>query len=298
MKKILVAYDGTAGAELALKDMVRGGFPERAEAKVLALADVWLPPVPPDSIAAEHPNYGAAHEKAADLLRDASKIAILGARHLHEIFPHWTITNTAKADSPAWGIVAEARRWDADLIVIGSHGRTPLEKFFLGSVSYKVAAEAFCSVRIVRPRRQHSHKPAQILLGVDGSSDSQGAVTEVLDRHWTSGTEVHLATVVDPKLKSSLLRSEKSLGGIEDRIKPMLEDFRSKFAARDITAHTHILEGEPKASLLRQAEKLDADSIFLGARGLEHGDRLYLGTLASAICTRAHCSVEIVRRAG
>jgi nucleotide-binding universal stress UspA family protein len=297
MKKILVAYDGTPGAELALKDMVRGGFPERAEAKVLTLADVWLPPSSHDKFNAEDPSVSATREKAADLLRDAGKTAILGARHLHEIFPNWTITNSAKADSPAWGIVAEAKRWDADLIVIGSHGRTPLEKFFLGSVSYKVAAEAVCSVRIVRPRHQHSHEPTQILAAVDGSTDSKRAVDEVLDRHWTARTEIQLVTVMDPKLKSSLLHHTKAVGGIE-AIKPVLENFRSRFAARDISAQTHILEGDPKSTLLRHAEKFDVDSIFLGARGLEHGDRLYLGTLASAICTRAHCSVEVVRSAG
>ena len=301
MKKILVAYDGTPGAELALKDMVRGGFPERAEAKVLTLADVWLPPAPPQDSAEEYPKFTASHAKATDMLRSAGQTAVLGARHLHEIFPNWTITNTAKADSPAWGIVAEARRWGADLIVIGSHGRTPLEKFFLGSVSYKVAAEAVCSVRIVRPRHHHSHKPAQIVVGVDGSSDSQVAVDEVLDRHWNIGTEIHLVTVIDPKLASSLLRSPpgsteaKGVGSVEARVGPMLEDYRTTFGAKNITAHTHILEGDPKAALLRHAEKCDADSIFLGARGLEHGNRLYLGTLASAICTRAHCSVEVVR---
>ena len=303
MKKILVAYDGTPGAELALKDMIRGGFPERAEANVLTVADVWLPPTTPDDSAEEPASYAASHEKASDMLRSAGKTAVLGSRHLHEIFPNWTITNTAEADSPAWGIVAEAKRWGADLIVIGSHGRTPLEKFFLGSVSYKVAAEAVCSVRIVRPRHQQSHKPAQILVGVDGSSDSQGAVSEVLNRHWNSGTEIQLVTVVDPKLTSSLFRNDKrsaapnAAGSIEERVGPMLEDYRTRFGAKNITAHAHIVEGDAKATLLRQAEKWDVDSIFLGARGLEHGNRLYLGTLASAICTRAHCSVEVVRPA-
>ena len=301
MKKILVAYDGTPGAELALKDMVRGGFPERAEAKVLTLADVWLPPAPPQDSAEEYPNFAASHEKATDMLRSAGKTAVLGARHLHEIFPNWTITNTAKADSPAWGIVAEARRWEADLIVIGSHGRTPLEKFFLGSVSYKVAAEAVCSVRIVRPRHHHSHKPTQILVGVDGSTDSQGAVDEVLHRHWNTGTEIQLVSVIDPKLRSSLLRNDNGSGAveparsIEERLGPILEEYRRKFAAKDITAHTHAIEGDPKTTLLRHAEKWDTDSIFVGSRGLEHGNRLYLGTLASAICTRAHCTVEVVR---
>jgi nucleotide-binding universal stress UspA family protein len=47
--------------------------------------------------------------------------------------------------------------------------------------------------------------------------------------------------------------------------------------------------------LLREAERWEAECIFLGARGLHHNQRIHLGTCASAVATRAHCSVEIVR---
>ncbi|HVK59463.1 MAG TPA: universal stress protein [Candidatus Kapabacteria bacterium] len=300
MKKLLIAYDGTPGAELAIKDLTRAGLPERAEAKVATFADVWIPPVPPPDDTVNRERHLAIHEKAADLLRETGKTAILGARLVHERFPNWKVSNVAKADSPAWGIIAEAKRWGADLIVIGSHGRNPLEKFFLGSVSYKVAAEATCSVRIVRPGHSRIHGPAKILIGVDASSDAQLAIEEVLSRSWQRGTEIHLLTVIDPKLKSSIFRRPENitaLDRVEDWIAPILENYRSKFDACDLTAHSHIMEGDPKSTLLRQALAWDVDSIFLGARGLDHGDRLYLGTLASAICTRAHCSVEVVRGA-
>lgn len=302
MKKILVAYDGSPGADLAVKDMLRGGFPERAEARVASFADVWLPPAPPEGVEATDERYAAVRQKAHDLLQEAQKIAVEGARQVHQKFPAWTVTNCAKADSPAWGIIAEARRWGADLIVIGSHGRTPLEKFFLGSVSLKVAAEAFCSVRVVRPRSQ-SHRAMQILVGVDASLESQRAVEEVLNRSWPPGTEIQLVAIVDEKLKTHLLkrkeisRSSTALDRVEDWMAPILEEYRAKFAARDLTAHTHVFEGDPKSTLLRHADKWDVETIFLGARGLDHGDRLYLGTLASAICTRAHCTVEIIRSA-
>lgn len=295
MKKILVAYDGTPGAQLAVKDMLRGGFPERAEANVFTVADVWLPPNPPED-QSKDPNFAAVYEKAAAILSEAQNTAIHGTRLLHELFPKWIISNSAQADSPAWGIVAEAKRWNADLIVIGSHGRTPLEKFFLGSVSYKVAAEAICSVRVVRPRH-HPHTTPKILIGVDGSPDSQLAIDEVLRRNWSARPEIQLVTVVDAKLKSSLLATKQSHQGAAevDWIGPKLREYQAKFMARELTAHTQVFEGDPKTLILRHAEKLDVDNIFLGARGLEHGSRLYLGTFASAICTRAHCTVEIVR---
>ena len=49
-------------------------------------------------------------------------------------------------------ILREAEAWDADLIVLGSHGRTGLVRFLIGSVSEAVARHARCSVQIVRTR--------------------------------------------------------------------------------------------------------------------------------------------------
>lgn len=49
-------------------------------------------------------------------------------------------------------ILDEAASWEADLIVLGSHGRRGLRRFLLGSVSSAVASHADCSVEIVRCR--------------------------------------------------------------------------------------------------------------------------------------------------
>jgi len=56
---------------------------------------------------------------------------------------------------PKAAILDEARDWGADLIVVGSHGTSGIERFLLGSVSLAVAAHAHCSVEIVRPPQPH-----------------------------------------------------------------------------------------------------------------------------------------------
>src|SRR5690349_12104102 len=116
MKKILIAYDGSPGADAALLSLVRAGLPKRAEARVLSIADVWIPPTARADDLPGAPLTQLAYEKAAEILRTSKKTAIAGARIVHEHFPEWSVTNSAKADSPAWGIVAEARRWNADMI--------------------------------------------------------------------------------------------------------------------------------------------------------------------------------------
>jgi universal stress protein A len=47
-------------------------------------------------------------------------------------------------------VLDEAKQWPADLIVLGSHGRTGLDRFLMGSVSDAVVRHAHCSVEVVR----------------------------------------------------------------------------------------------------------------------------------------------------
>ena len=53
---------------------------------------------------------------------------------------------------PKEAILDEASRWNADLIVVGSHGRGGIDRFLLGSVSEAVALHATCSVEIIRQK--------------------------------------------------------------------------------------------------------------------------------------------------
>jgi nucleotide-binding universal stress UspA family protein len=62
-----------------------------------------------------------------------------------------------KALAPELGIVEAARKGNADLIVMGTHGRTGLKHVKLGSVAERVVQLAPCAVLTVRP-------PGQVFL--------------------------------------------------------------------------------------------------------------------------------------
>ena len=60
-------------------------------------------------------------------------------------------TTTVVLDGhPRHALLAEAERWGAHCIFLGARGHSPLERFFIGSVSASVAARAGCSVEVVR----------------------------------------------------------------------------------------------------------------------------------------------------
>src|SRR5262245_51361657 len=173
--RILIAYDGSDCAKAALDDLQRAGLPRVAEALIMSVADVFLPPSssPAPDLPAEVPAaVQRAWVQATHAVEEAHALAQHARMHLLTFFPAWDVRAEACADSPAWAIVKKADTWQPDLIVVGSHGRSAMARLVLGSVSQKILTEALHSVRIGRSHRQTNAAPVRLLIGVDGSPDA------------------------------------------------------------------------------------------------------------------------------
>ncbi len=73
---------------------------------------------------------------------------------LNRLSSYWTgnkddLTIINKIGQPKREILTAASEWDADLIVLGTHGRTGFDHFISGSVSEGVARRSVCPVLIV-----------------------------------------------------------------------------------------------------------------------------------------------------
>jgi nucleotide-binding universal stress UspA family protein len=66
---------------------------------------------------------------------------------------------TVRVGSPAHEILTVARHWDADLVVLGTHGRRGLPRFFLGSVAETVLRKAPCSALVIPPAAVRAPHP-------------------------------------------------------------------------------------------------------------------------------------------
>lgn len=64
-------------------------------------------------------------------------------------------TPRLRRGDPAFEIVGEAREWNADLLVLGTHGRRGAERLFLGSVAETVLRLAPCAALVVPPLRPY-----------------------------------------------------------------------------------------------------------------------------------------------
>ncbi|MCI0747637.1 MAG: universal stress protein, partial [Verrucomicrobia subdivision 3 bacterium] len=266
MKRLLIGYDGSDCASAALDDLRSAGLPAELHVKVLTVADVWLPP---DSHKLEpvYPDVEAkavrrARASAVGVLKQAEETAKAGGARIRELYPTWKVEAVALADSPAWAMVRTAREWHADLVLVGSHGRSMIERLFLGSVAQRVALEAPCSVRVVRPREERQSGQLRMMIAVDGSADSETAVGAVLTRVWPLNAEFRLVTVIDHRLQSAVawpsayadqwvLQHDKEAKEWACRI---VEYHANRLDKTGLRVETHICDGDPKPVLLRAAK--------------------------------------------
>jgi nucleotide-binding universal stress UspA family protein len=183
-----------------------------------------------------------------------------------------------------------------------------LGRFFLGSVSQSVVAHARCSARVarIRPHKQIAApgSPVRIVIGVDGSPGAEAAVRAVASRQWPEGSE---ACVVNglwgiPPISEEMDTHEHIAMQAAEwvaREKPVAEETVGaaveQLKAAGLATTSILKVEEPKRLLLNEAERLDADCVFVGARGLSRLKRLLLGSVSMALVTRAQCSVEVVR---
>ena len=144
--KILLAIDDSKFSEAAAKSLAGQFRPEETEVRVLQVVEPIAISEPPEMAPGYFPELADQLPRAREVVdRVAKMLSSAGFR-----------VTTSVATGDARSVILErAAEWHADLIVLGSHGRTGLGRFFLGSVSEAVARHAHCSVQIVQIPSQH-----------------------------------------------------------------------------------------------------------------------------------------------
>jgi len=291
---ILIAYDGSTCADDALNDLPRAGLPREADALIVQVQERWLSP-PSDYKTVKEvsvtTNSNAAkparneEEPQAETVGE-SRISLERAlQRLRSHFPEWKTETVSLKGSPAREIIRQSKEWNADLIVVGSHGCTESKRFMLGSVSHKIANEAACSVRVVRGQAWKNGSPSRHVIGLDGSPTAVAAVEEVARRMWTMGSEVRLIVA-----RSESEPDAKTFRELLDAARKILE--RAELVVTEL-----VEEGDPKQIIVASAEEWGADCIFLGANDAPETETNHLlGIVSTAVVARAHCMVEIVRK--
>jgi nucleotide-binding universal stress UspA family protein len=201
---------------------------------------------------------------------------------------------------PADAILEAELTRSTELIVVGSRGLSGVERHFLGSVAERVARGARSSVLVARPLL---HGLQGVIFGFDGSERVARAANWFRSSFPLPPECTVWITAVLPLLERGQ-QPERRAGPIlfsalyQQQLQetaPQLEALVAEFAQAGRRVEADVETGEAADTLLRVAEKRQADLIVVGARGLSARDRYLLGSVSEKVLRLARCSVLVVR---
>jgi nucleotide-binding universal stress UspA family protein len=166
-------------------------------------------------------------------------------------------------------LLREVEREEATLLAVGTHGHSRLSEIVLGGVAGEALHRAPCSVLIARPRESADAFPRAIVVGLDGSLES--------DRALAAAEELRRRFDVPLRVLVALRGKKVDLAHVHLR-----------------TPFSEPVDAHPVEALVEASEQ--ADLVVVGSRGL-HGIQA-LGSVGERVAHRARSSVLVVRSGG
>jgi nucleotide-binding universal stress UspA family protein len=152
--KVLVPIDSAPSSTAAVEAVLKQFRPADTEVRLVHVVE-WPKALPMHLAMAEGASAGSDLLASRDrAFRDGKTLLARAHDRLEKAgFKTTQFVIPGEARST---IVEAAESWDADLIVIGSHGWKGLDRLLLGSVSEAVVRQASCSVEVVKPHPSHA----------------------------------------------------------------------------------------------------------------------------------------------
>jgi len=267
---ILLPFDGSDGAAAVLHHAAEIAHWADATIHVLFVADTTR-----DSVTVvENQVVDALVERGEDIVEDAKKtLRTLDVIHDADVIQ----------GNPAPTIAEYAERYDHDLIVMPTQGRTGVSRYFVGSVSEKVVRLSSVPVLTARmqPDEQLAFPYENILIPTDGSAGATTAADHGLSLAAALNATVHGLSVVDDTALGLDVRSAASEGENEQAAIDAVDDLLSEAETHGvINTVRHIEHGEPVEEILDTIESNDIHAVVMGTTGRRGTDRILLGSVA------------------
>ena len=282
--RVLVATDGSRHAQAAISTAMQFPWPGGSRVRVVIARDPRAP-----------------HRRSMLLAagdRNAENAARIARRALSRRWPDAEVVIADKA--PVDAILSEAKRFAADVIVLGWRGHGGLRRLLMGSVSRGVVRGASCAVLVVRKATRVS----RIVLGYDESATAKRAVAfrEKLVPPQNGRVALVNAVRLMP-LPSARVPGSAAIAG-EIKRANTANGRAAMRALRDVSKPLNrsgwntlpiVTSDEPLRDLLRAVATTRAQLLVVGARGTSGVRRLLLGSVADGSLNRSPVPVLLVR---
>ena len=205
------------------------------------------------------------------------------------MFPEGRVKTEAIQDTAAMAqaILERAKRWGAELIILGSKTDPSSQISNYAGPALRVAQDAHCSVHIARPSDRKADSAISLVICVDESPSSQDVVNAVGERIWPTGTVANIVMTRKPGPRHATRDAEAA---------QVLHAWADRLRAKSLEVSVDIVDGQPEEVLLRKTQDASVGCVFVDPH---HGegdvDASGLGAGVKALILAAQCSVEVVR---
>ena len=293
--RVLIPYDGSDTAEATLKDLSKAALPPELDA-LITVTQVCLPSSPYEitrAVSARRlkllTSGTSSYVPALQEHEEQRVLSLEAEQRLRSMFPKGRVKTEAIQDTATvvQEILQKAERWGAELIILGSRTSPSALISDYAGPALRVAQDAHCSVRIVRPSDRKPDAAIQLVICVDESSASHDVVKAAGERVWPTGTIANIVMTRKP-----VPRHVTSDAGVAQ----VLDTWADTLRAKGLEVSVEIVDSQPKEVLLQKSQESSVDCIFVdrhhgegdvGTSGLSPG--------AKALILGAQCSVEVVR---
>jgi nucleotide-binding universal stress UspA family protein len=210
---------------------------------------------------------------------------------------------TAVEGDPAREILAEAV--SADMIVMGTHGRSGFERLVLGSVTEKVLRRATCSVVTIPVCAPPAAETVPVLFrrivaAVDFSDVSMYALRHAASLAVEVDAHLTVMHVIEaPERLALWIDRDDATSRVREWTKAAQRRLRSA-VSDELREYAQVVQrvetGCAYREILRVADDQQADLIVIGAHGHGVVDTMFVGSTAQHVVRTAVCPVLTVRR--
>ena len=187
-------------------------------------------------------------------------------------------------------ILAAAEEIGADLIVMGTHGRTGMNWLLSGSIATTVLRKAHCPVLALRSSVQaRKLQEARLIIHpTDFSVNSRAALKVARSLARDLGARLLILHVTPP----AILMDGTVAGEIDpSAYRDFLEELRTSLDGPDLKypVETQLILGLDREEILQTAQETGCDLIVMGTHGRTGLGRLLMGSVAESVLPRASC---------
>jgi nucleotide-binding universal stress UspA family protein len=229
------------------------------------------------------------------------------------VSPQVPCASSMRIGAPYEEIVDEAEKRQADLVVVGTQGRSAIGKFLMGSTAERVCRHAPCSVLAVRHEPVNHKldsaaaitpelKLGKILVPTDLSENSFTAINHAARLAKLTGAHLtlfHVFQIPDyvtsPNISLSCRAAQPDIAASQDRALDRLQSLREVVTASGLNADAEMRTGVPYQEIIGEAEQVSPDLIVVGTQRAAGIARYLLGSTAERVLRHSSCPVLVAR---